>query len=356
MHEGFMRRCFALARLGSGAVSPNPLVGAVIVRDGRVLAEGFHARHGAPHAEADAFANAREDVAGATLYVNLEPCCHSKKLTPPCVPAVIQRGIAHVVISNLDPNPQVAGRGVQELRNAGVQVTLGVLGAEGAALNEIFFHRMETGRPFVHLKAAATLDGKIALPTGESQWITGAAARQDAHGGRRHYDALVIGAETLRHDNPELTVRLPGLVVPRPPLRVVLTKSGQLPAGAKLFTDDLRHRTLVVTGPDTPIAVLPPQQVIRLPSLDPFPFELLYRRLADHGAHSLWLEGGAGLHSLFLAARQVQRVTLYLAPKLMGHGRALFHQTENTLASLPHLQSPEVQMIGEDMKVCARLS
>ena len=163
MHETFMRRCFELARLGLGQVSPNPMVGAVLVKNGKIIGEGWHTHHGAPHAEPACFAQATEDPTGATLYVNLEPCCHTKKLTPPCVPLVISKNIHKVVISNLDPNPQVAGQGVAQLRAAGIEVEVGVLEADGAELNEIFFHRMRTGRPFVHLKTAASQDGKTCL-------------------------------------------------------------------------------------------------------------------------------------------------------------------------------------------------
>lgn len=356
MHELFMRRCFELARLGTGRVSPNPLVGVVIVKNGKIIGEGFHERHGGAHAEPNAFKNATEDVTGATLYTNLEPCCHTKKLTPPCAPLVIEKKISHVVICNLDPNPSVAGQGAEQLKAAGIQVTTGVLEQEGEALNQIFFHRMRTGRPLVHLKSAATLDGKTALPSGESKWITGPEAREDGHRGRLQYDAVMIGAETLRKDNPQLTVRLPGLTPERMPFRVVLSRTGALPKDAQIFNDEFRHRTLVVTGPEAKIDVLPPQQVIRLSNLDSFPFDEFYKKLAEHGIHSLWLEGGAGLHSLFLHHKQVDRITLYLAPKIMGEGRPLFTHTTSTLAEMLTLEKTEVLALGADIKLTARLS
>lgn len=356
MHELFMRRCFELARLGTGRVSPNPLVGVVIVKNGKIIGEGFHERHGGPHAEPNAFKHATEDVTGATLYTNLEPCCHTKKLTPPCVPLVIEKKIAHVVICNLDPNPSVAGQGAKQLEAAGIQVTTGVLEQEGEALNEIFFHRMRTGRPLVHLKSAATLDGKTALPSGESKWITGPEAREDGHRGRFKYDAVVIGAETLRSDDPALTVRLPGFTPERMPFRVVLTRSGVLPKGAQLFNDAYRHRTLVVTDGQTKIDALPPQQVVRLSSLAPFPFDEFYKKLADHGVYSLWLEGGAALHSLFLQHQQVDRLTLYLAPKIMGEGRSLFAHTSTGLQDLLLFDRIEVQTLGVDLKVTAKMN
>ncbi len=355
MHETYMRRCFELARQGMGQVSPNPMVGAVIVKNGKIIAEGFHQKHGDPHAEANAFLNAKEDVAGATLYVNLEPCCHTKKLTPPCAPQIIAKKIAHVVVSNVDPNPQVSGLGLDLLRTSGIQVTTGVLEDEGAELNEIFFHRMKTARPFVHLKAAATLDGKIALPSGESKWITGPEARADGHWGRHSCDAVVVGAETLRKDDPALTVRVREKAIAKQPYRVIFTKSGALPFQSQVFTDEFRHRTLIVTGEATPITVLPPQQVIRLKNLEPLDFDELFSKLLESGIYSLWLEGGSKLQSQFLAAKLVDRITLYLAPKIMGQGLPLFTHTSPTLAGLPTLSQPSVQMLGEDLKITGRL-
>lgn len=353
-HEHFMRRALELARKGEGLVSPNPLVGAVLVKDNRIIGEGYHARHGAPHAEPSAFKNATEDVTGATLYVTLEPCCHTKKLTPPCAPLVIEKKIKTVVIANLDPNPHVQGKGVEQLKVSGIEVITGILEAEGEALNEIFFHRMRTGRPFVTLKTAATLDGKTALPSGESQWITGPEARLDGHHGRRRHDAIVIGAETLRRDNPELTVRLPDTTIERMPWRIVLTQSGNLPAKSKLFTDAHAARTLVVTSKDTPISALPETQIIRLSTLSPFPFSEFYQRLSERGIHSLWLEGGPGLHSLFLESGEVDRLVLYLAPTLMGQGQSLFTHTTASLKELSRLTDLSVTKVGSDLKVKGR--
>lgn len=355
MHENYMRRCFELARQGMGSVSPNPMVGAVIVKNGKIIAEGFHEKHGGPHAEANAFLNALEDVVGATLYVNLEPCCHTKKLTPPCAPQIIEKKISHVVVSNVDPNPQVAGLGLDLLRASGIQVTTGVLESEGAELNEIFFHRMKTGRPFVHLKAAATLDGKIALSSGESKWITGPEARSDSHWGRHSCDAIAVGAETLRKDDPALTVRIREKAIPKQPYRLIFTKSGDLPPQSQVFTDEFRHRTLIVTGEATVISVLPPQQVIRLKNLAPLDFDELFTKLFAAGIYSLWLEGGSKLQSQFLAARLVDRMTLYLAPKIMGQGVPLFTHTSSSLAGLPTLSQPTLQMLGEDLKITGRL-
>lgn len=346
MHETYMRRCFELARQGLGRVSPNPMVGAVLVKDGRIIGEGFHARHGAPHAEPDCFANATEDPAGATLYVNLEPCCHTKKLTPPCVPLVLSKKIAQVVISNLDPNPAVAGEGVRQLEAAGVHVTVGVLSDEGERLNEIFFHRMRTGKPFVTLKTAATLDGKIAQPSGESKWITGPEARLDGHWGRLAHDAVMIGAETLRNDDPELTVRIPGVDVERMPWRIVLTQTGNVPADAKLLKGE---RVIIVTG--TAKVGVTEAQVMRLSKLEPFPFDEFYSKLQELGIHSLYLEGGRGLHSLFMANKQVDRLTLYLNPRIMGEGLSMFTHSSKVLSEMMALENLTVTSCGKDLKI-----
>lgn len=352
MHEAFIRRCFVLALKGAGMVSPNPMVGAVLVRDGNILAEGYHAKHGGPHAESALFQNYPDkNLSECDLYINLEPCSHTKKLTPPCAPEIIARKIKRVIISNIDPNPQVAGNGVKMLEAAGIEVVKGVLSEEGEKLNEIFFHRMRTQKTFITLKAASTLDGKIALNNGESKWITSADSRLDAHHGRLLHDAILIGAETLRRDNPALTVRIPSLNVEKQPYRLILSASGKIPKDLQAFTDEHRHRTFIITHDETSIECLPPQQVIRLSTLRPFPFEELYGKLAQLGIYSIWLEGGSNLHTLFLSHKQVTKLQLYLAPKLMGQGLNLFDFKVGSISELVELRSSQVQLIGQDIKI-----
>ena len=219
--EKWMRRALHLAERGIGQVNPNPLVGAVIVRDGRTLGEGWHERYGGPHAERNALGHCVGSPEGATLYVNLEPCCHTGR-NPPCTDAILESGIRRVVVGSLDPNPLVAGRGISLLREKGIEVVIGILKEESDAINAPFFHYIRTGTPYVVLKYAMTLDGKIASRTGASRWITGEAARERVHQDRGRYAAVMVGIGTVLADDPLLTCRIEG---GRSPLRIIDRKS-----------------------------------------------------------------------------------------------------------------------------------
>ena len=330
----FMRRALALAEQARGHTWPNPMVGCVIVKDGRVIAEGVHRKAGHAHAELAAIESASEAVRGSTLYVNLEPCCHSAKRTPPCAQRVIGEGIARVVIANVDPNPAVSGAGIALLRAAGIEVQTGVLESEGECLNEVFFHQQRTGMPFVHLKLASSLDGRIAMPNGQSQWITGEAARLHAHRLRASYMAIAIGAGTLRTDNPQLNVRLPNYQGPQP-LRLVFSRTGELPKQAHLFSDDDASRTRVICNPALPEALA---------------------TLSAEGINNLLLEGGAGLASAFLQAGMVQRVTHYVNPSYLGTGLCALN--DYGLRDLNHrlrLKNVEYSPLGDDLAITGRL-
>jgi diaminohydroxyphosphoribosylaminopyrimidine deaminase/5-amino-6-(5-phosphoribosylamino)uracil reductase len=245
--EKFMRAALREAQRGLGHTSPNPAVGAVIVRGGRIIARGFHRGAGLPHAEIEAFrALKKEQLAnGATLYVTLEPCSTHGR-TPPCVEAIIAAKIQRVVIGTIDPNPQHAGRGVELLRAAGIEVTTDVLEPECRALNAAFNHWIVSGSPYVVAKMGMSIDGRLTRPPGEGRWLTSEASRADAQQLRARVDAILIGAQTLRSDNPRLTVR--GVAGARQPWRVILTRGGDLPKEAHVFTDEHRERTLVFTG------------------------------------------------------------------------------------------------------------
>lgn len=319
-HEDWMRVALREARRGVGRTSPNPAVGAVIVSArGRLLAKGWHRAAGRPHAEIEALRRlARPALArGATLYVTLEPCS-TRGRTPPCVDAIIAAGFARVVAGAIDRNPAHAGRGLDRLRAAGIEVIPGVLAAEAAALNRAFNKWIVTGLPFVTAKCALSLDGRITRLASEGPWLTGERSRADAHRLRAQVDAILIGAGTLRADNPRLTVR--GIRGARQPWRVVLTRSGNLPAQARLFTDEHRARTLV----------------FKKRSL-----AWVLRDLGRRGVTSILIEGGSDVLSQAFARRLVDRVQFYIAPLLVG-GPALAIRARAGLA----IVNPEYRRIG----------
>jgi diaminohydroxyphosphoribosylaminopyrimidine deaminase/5-amino-6-(5-phosphoribosylamino)uracil reductase len=294
--EKFIRAALAEARRGLGHTSPNPAVGAVIVRGGRIVARGFHRQAGLAHAEIEALRALKKPALakGATIYVTLEPCSTHGR-TPPCVEAIIAAGFRRVVIGTIDPNPAHAGRGVKLLRAAGIEVTTDVLEVECRALNAAFNHWVVTKMPFVIAKAGMSLDGRLTRPPGEGQWLTNAAARADAHRLRAQVDAVLIGAETLRRDNPRLTVR--GVPGARQPWRVVVTRSGRLPKDAHLFTGEHRERTLVY----------------RSKSL-----RTVLRDLGRRQITSVLIEGGGSVLGEAFDRQLIQRVNFYIAPMLCG--------------------------------------
>lgn len=322
-----LNRCFELARKGEGWVSPNPMVGCVIVKDGRIVGEGIHRRFGGPHAERAALRAAGGKVRGATLYVNLEPCSHHGK-TPPCVDAIIGSGIRRVVASCLDPNPVVHGKGFAALRNAGVLVEVGLLRKQAEALNEPFFHFMKTKLPFVGLKVAQTLDGRVADVRGESKWITSEQSRKEGHRLRSVYDAILVGAGTIKKDNPELTVRA---VRGRSPIRVVLDPRLSLPLKSKVFrTRDAETLILsaarAMTRNKQKVRALSARGVKILGLAKGHRFEpaQILRILAALGISSVLVEGGPTTASRFLTVRQVNRIHSFIAPALLGGGLATF--------------------------------
>ena len=308
----WMRRALALAALAEGRTSPNPLVGAVVLnREGRLVGEGFHARSGEPHAEVGALAQAGTAAAGGTLIVTLEPCCHHGR-TPPCTRAVLQAGVARVVVALEDPDPRVAGGGIAQLRQAGVEVITGVLRQEAAEQNRAFLHRVRTGRPWGVLKWAMGLDGRTALPNGASQWISGADSRRWVHQLRAGCDAVIVGGGTVRADDPLLTSR--GRRDPEP-LRVVLSRGLDLPAEAQLW-DTASAATLVAHGPEAAGKQAPngPER-LELEQCEPLP---LMQHLAARGCNQVLWECGSELAAAAIRQGCVQEVAAVLAPKLMG--------------------------------------
>jgi diaminohydroxyphosphoribosylaminopyrimidine deaminase/5-amino-6-(5-phosphoribosylamino)uracil reductase len=323
--EVFMRRALELAEQAAGLTSPNPLVGAVVVYEGAVVGEGFHRGAGEAHAEVDALSAAGERARGATLFVTLEPCAHWGR-TPPCAPQVAAAGVRRVVAALTDPNPQVAGRGLTILREAGVEVAVGLLADEAQRQNRAFLTSMRLGRPHVTLKIAMTLDGKIADREGASRWITGAAARAEAHRLRSQSDAILVGIGTVLLDDPELTVRL-GKPWPREPYRVVLDAGARTPSDARVVRAGTHARTLVMVGHDAPTertgrlsstgAV-----VVRGPERDGHvDLKTVLAELHKREVRALLVEGGAEVHGAFLEAGVADRIVVFIAPLLLG-GRA----------------------------------
>lgn len=348
-----MARALELAALGRGLTSPNPMVGAVVVRDGRLLGEGYHVRAGAPHAEVVAVAQAGPAARGATLYVSLEPCNHQGR-TPPCAAAIVRAGLARVVAAVGDPNPR-AGGGADALRAAGIAVEVGCLAEEASALNRVFLTAMREGRPHVTLKCAMTLDGKTAAFDRSSRWITGEEARGEAHRLRSEADAIVVGIGTALADDPALTVRL-GRQWPREPWRVVVDSHARLPVTAKLIRAGAPARALVaVTGQAPPdrVAALEARGAMVLACQGEggrVDLANLCSRLFGLDVLGVLVEGGGELAAAFLEAQLVDRVAFFVAPLLIG-GRSAPTPVEGagrTLGAAVRLRFMRVRAVGED--------
>ena len=313
--EQFMRRALALARRGIGKTSPNPCVGAVLVHNGKIIGEGWHKRAGGPHAEV--FALRGVNARGATLYVTLEPCSTWGR-TPPCTNAIIPAGVKRVVVAALDPNPEHNGRGIRILKRAGIRVEAGLLADEANELNAAFIKWITTGLPLVTAKAALSRDGKMATQTGDSKWITDATSRRQAHQKRAEVDAVMVGANTVIHDDPRLTLRHG--VSGRQPWRVVVDSRGRSPRTARLFKDSFRHRTIVFTTRRSPATwqrylALNGVNVIVLPKRD---LHAVLRELARMEITSVMVEGGAELHRAIFKERLVDRIMFFVAPIIIG--------------------------------------
>jgi diaminohydroxyphosphoribosylaminopyrimidine deaminase / 5-amino-6-(5-phosphoribosylamino)uracil reductase len=312
-----MAEALRLAAKGLGRTSPNPAVGAIVVRDSRIVGRGYHRRAGEPHAEVLALRQAGRRARGATMYVTLEPCCHFGR-TGPCVDAVLAAGISRVLVGTLDPNPRVRRRGVGKLVRRGLSVEVGVLEAECRELNEDFEKYITTGLPFVVLKLAATLDGRIATASGHSRWVTGAAARRRVHEMRNRFDAVLVGSETVRVDDPELTCRISR---GRDPLRVVLDGRLRVPESAAVFSRNPAGTRLYTRAGGSRKA----ERLRRLGVVvragggeGPGSLRRVLRDLARGGIKSVLIEGGGKIAASALRDRVVDRVALFLAPKLLG--------------------------------------
>ncbi len=318
----FMEHALALASKARGHTSPNPMVGAVIVRDGEIIGEGYHQRAGDAHAEVHALNQAKGLAEGATMYVTLEPCCHWGR-TPPCTESVIRAKLADVFVAMKDPNPQVAGNGIRQLEEAGIPVQVGICEEESRQLNEVFIKYITTQYPFVILKSAISLDGKIATASGESQWITSEASRLKGHEVRAQVDAILVGVGTVLQDNPSLTARFPE-TQNEDPIRVVVDSRGRTPLGAKVFNPDSKAGTLIAVTENAPVGKI---EALQSAGADVLIIEAqegrvclsaLMRELGRREITSVLIEGGGEINAAALQAGIVDKLMFFIAPKLIG--------------------------------------
>ncbi len=325
--ETWMKKALALAKKGEGFVNPNPLVGALIIKNDSIIAEGYHKVFGGPHAEIEAFNNATEDVSGATMVVTLEPCSHYGK-TPPCAQAIIDHKIKKVVIASKDPNPLVAGKGIQMLRDAGIEVVTGVLDEENKALNAVFFKYIQTKTPYVLMKYAMTADGKIASAAWDSKWITNENSRKHVHDYRHALSAIMVGVNTVIHDNPKLTARVDEPTAAQP-LRIILDTEGIVPLDSYVCTSSDTFKTMVVIGEHVSkerataiekTGVKVHRVRLKLGQLD---LQYLMKDLGAMGIDGILLEGGSTVNYSALEAGIVDRIHMYVAPKIIGGANAL---------------------------------
>lgn len=368
LNEIHMKRALELAQSAMGHTSPNPMVGCVVVRDGCVVAEGCHEKYGGFHAERNALTDCGEEVRGADLYVTLEPCCHHGK-TPPCTDIIIEKGIGRVFVGALDPNPRVAGNGVRILREHGIEVTAGILEEECMRLNEIFFHYITTGMPYVAMKYAMTLDGKIAAFTGDSKWVTGEKAREHVQLLRKKYSAIMAGVDTVIADDPMLNCRMWSGV---DPVRIICDTHLRIPLESRIVQTAKEIPTIVACAVQTaekPDALGDGRkeellreagvEVIRLDADDQVPLADLFFELGKKKIDSVLVEGGGTIHGSLLRTDLVNRVYAYIAPKLIGGKEAKSPVEGSGFAKMDEarqLSDVEIISLERDFCITGRLS
>lgn len=346
----YIKKTLELAKKGSGFVSPNPLVGAIIVKGNRVLSEGYHRQAGLAHAEIEAISKAKEGLDGSTLYINLEPCCHYGK-TPPCVDEIISRKIKRVVIATKDPNPQVKGKSIKKLKTAGIDVSVGILEQEAQRLNEIFFKNMKEKKPFVVVKAAQSLDGKIATQKGLSKWITTIGSRRFARGLRDRYDCVLVGSNTLVKDNPHLNG------IKKTPLKVVISSRLNIPLDSYLLKDapeklvvfsSLKSRSKAKKFPAS-------MRIFFLKDKNgEIPLKSILKICYELGIMSIFVEGGSETIGNFFFKKLVDKVYFFISPKIIGGKHALTSVGSKGFFSpqtAPYLDGIEIERIGTDILV-----
>jgi diaminohydroxyphosphoribosylaminopyrimidine deaminase/5-amino-6-(5-phosphoribosylamino)uracil reductase len=356
--EYYMNLALKLAAKGKGKVSPNPMVGAVIVKKGEIIGKGYHQCYGESHAEVNAIKNATTDIAGSTLYVTLEPCCHEGK-TPPCVEIIAKKKIARIVIGAIDSNPQVSCQGINYLLSRDIEVKTGILENECRNLNEVFFHFMETGLPFITIKYAQTLDGRIATTKGQSQWISSGASMKYVHKLRAEHDAILVGIGTIKKDNPELTVRL---IRGRNPLRIIVDSKLQINNQAKVLKNISKAKTIIATVKNSRdhkyknIAATGAQIItVDADKQGKVDLKKLLKKLAARGISSVLIEGGSQIITSFLKEKLADRLVTIIAPKILGKGiEAVGDLNISKLNSAKFLSIRKIRICGEDIIIDGR--
>jgi diaminohydroxyphosphoribosylaminopyrimidine deaminase/5-amino-6-(5-phosphoribosylamino)uracil reductase len=353
--EVYLKRCFELAAKGAGSVSPNPLVGTVIVKKGNVIGEGYHKKYGEAHAEVEAINNSAEDPKGSTLYCNLEPCCHTKKQTPPCVPLIIDKKISRVVISNLDPNPEVCSEGIKQLRDAGIKVITDLLKNEGEELNKFYFNYVKTKIPYITLKIAQSKDGKISKSENEQTWLTGEESNRFVHQQRAAYDAVLVGANTVAVDNPQLTVRN---VEGRNPKRIILDGKLSIALNAAVLNSKDVENTWIVTSRNasrekTDYLRRVGARVIQCKSdlYNRIDLQEILLILSTLKITSLFVEGGADIFLQFMNGQYFDEIIILQSPITLGEG-----VNGIPTSSLDHLEKISSEKIGKDLKLVYKRS
>lgn len=354
--QHYMNLALELAASAKGKTNPNPLVGAVLVKDGVIVGSGLHRKAGEPHAEVHAFRMAGEHAKGATLYVTLEPCSHYGK-TPPCAKLVKESGVKRVVVATTDPNPEVAGRGINLIREAGIEVEVGLLEEQALRLNERFIHNMLTERPYIISKFAMTLDGKIATSTGHSQWITGEEARADVHELRNEVDAILVGVGTVLKDDPALTTRLKDREG-KNPIRIILDRTLRTPKEAQILNTSVA-RTIIVTAKENKEQAAGYTNVEFLYSPlkeDKIDLHETLKELYKMGITDILVEGGGMINASFLRDSLIDKYLVYVAPKVLGGKNSITPYTGDdveTIDAAMHLTFENVEKIGEDLLITA---
>jgi diaminohydroxyphosphoribosylaminopyrimidine deaminase/5-amino-6-(5-phosphoribosylamino)uracil reductase len=315
----YMKKALLLAKNGQGFVSPNPLVGAVVVKNGKIIGQGYHQKYGDLHAERKALESCIQSPQDATMYVTLEPCCHFGK-TPPCCDAIINSGIKKVVVATLDPNPLTSGKGIKALKTAGIEVMVGTLERDSQAMNEVFFHYIKTKTPFVVMKYAMTADGKIATATGKSKWITGEKARENVHKDRSRYSAIMVGVQTVIADNPMLTSRIENA---KNPVRIICDTSLRTPINSQIIKTSNNIKTIIATSStNNELKEKFKNQgckIIEIPQKNShIDLQVLMQKLGQMQIDSILLEGGSTLNFSALNSEIVNKVQAYVSPKIFG--------------------------------------